>query len=183
MGTTRKDHVIQRAARVPDYGFSLVELMISLAQRARQEPGHATQRGSALFIALALLFMISIMGVIVMQSSTMEHRMATNAIESKAVFRAAESATELALNSESNLSAAFEAGVGQHTTVRLSLDQNWPITGEAELRYAATGIVAGSSLGVFQGLRYIAADEGSFAGIATAGVAQGAVRDVPDSRN
>jgi len=97
------------------------------------------ERGSALFIAMILLFMISVMGVTVMQSSSLEHRMATNAIESKAVFQSAESATEEALNSDSNISAAFAAGTNSSTTVTLSLDPGSPITSEAELRYVGSG--------------------------------------------
>ncbi len=137
------------------------------------------QQGSALFIAMILLFMISVMGVTAMQSSSLEHRMATNAIESKAVFQSAESVTEEALNSESNLSAAFALGTTTPTTVKLSLDPESPITSEAQLQYVGSGIVPGSSIGVFQGLRFIASGEGSIDGVAGAGVAQGAVREVP----
>lgn len=137
------------------------------------------QRGSALFLALVFLFMLSILGATAMQSSSLEYRMATNAIESKAAFQSAESVTEEALNSDSNISAAFTAGINGFKSVNLTLNPDSPIASEAKLQYVGSGIVPGSSIGLFEGLRFIAAGEGSIGGQAGAGVKQGAVRVVP----
>jgi len=51
-----------------------------------------SQRGGALLVAMVMIFMLSIMGISVMRSSTLEHRMAVNAIRTAATFQAAESA-------------------------------------------------------------------------------------------
>jgi len=128
---------------------------------------------------MIMLFMISVMGATVMQSSSLEHRMATNAIESKAVFESAESVTEAALNSDDNLSSAFKVGVGEYVDVSMSLDATSAISSTATLEFIGGSLVPGSSIGTFQGLRYTATGSGLRAGVAGAGVTQGAVRVVP----
>ncbi len=138
-----------------------------------------TQSGGALLIAMILLFMISIMGISVMQSSTLEHRMATNAIESKAVFQSAESVTDFALNNDSNITAAFDKGVGNPHKVTLNMDGSSRISSNASLEYVGGSIVPGSSIGLFEGLRFEVRGKGLRENIAGAGVAQGAVREVP----
>ena len=75
------------------------------------------QRGGALLVAMIMIFMISIMGVSVMQSSTLERQMTTNAIQARETFQAAESTTEEALNNPDNLSASFVAGANASVTV------------------------------------------------------------------
>ena len=119
------------------------------------------------------------MGVTVMQSSTMEFRMATNAIQSKAVFQAAESATEQALNSTTNLSLSFEEGINGQHKLDLALDEFPQVEGSASVRYIGGGIVPGSSAGVFEGLRFDIYGTANINNEVRAGVTQGAVRVVP----
>lgn len=136
------------------------------------------QRGSALLVSMILLFVITIMGVSVMQSSTLEHRMATNAIEAKAVFQSAESVTEAALNDDAHITAAFNAGIGEGTEVRLTLGQDSALNSTAELTYLGNTLVPGSSIGVFEGLRFEAVGTGERED-SGAEIIQGAVREVP----
>ena len=105
------------------------------------------QFGSALLISMILLFMISIMGVTVMQSSSLEHRMATNAIEAKSVFQSAESVTEAALNSNTSIAAAHAAGLSSAATVSLNLNTNTAITGQARLEFLGKSLPPGFSGG------------------------------------
>ena len=137
------------------------------------------ESGSALLMSMIMLFMISIMGISVMQSSSLEYRMATNAIETKAVFQSAESVTEAALNDDDNLSLAFNAGTENFIKVDLTMDAESSIDSEAKLEYIGGSVIDGSSIGTFEGLRFIAYGSGLRDGIAGAGVTQGAVRIVP----
>jgi len=145
------------------------------------------QHGGALLVAMIMLFMLSVMGISVMQSSTLERQMVFNAIQSRTAFQAAESTTERTLNDPVNLSAAFASGT---RSIDIELDlrvgdgerlaSDIGLSTDATLTYIGSGIVEGSSIGVFQGLRFDAEGTGRFDdGSASASVAQGAVRRVP----
>ena len=139
----------------------------------------SSERGSALMIALILLLVGAIMGVTAMQSSSMDFTMASNTIQSKVVHQAAESATELALNSTDNLSLSYDEGMdGQYETA-LDLENFPKVTGSANIRYVGSGMVPGSSAGVFEGLRFEVYGTANIVNEARAGVTQGAVRVVP----
>ena len=140
----------------------------------------AKQSGSALLIAMIMLFMISIMGITVMQSSSLEHRMTTNAIETKAVFQSAESVTEAALNSNANIAAAHKVGLNGFVTESLNLNTNTEIMGVAQLEFLGKSIPPGfSGGGTLEGWRFRATGVVSRNGESGAGVAQGAFRIVP----
>jgi len=145
------------------------------------------QRGTALLVAMIMIFMLSVMGISVMQSSTLERQMVANAIQTRTAFQAAESTTERALNDATNLTAAF---VAESSSVDIVLDLHAgagerdvvapDMTTTATLTYIGSGIVEGSSIGIFQGLRFDAEGVGRFNdGSTSASVAQGAVRRVP----
>ena len=61
---------------------------------SRPTPSKRDQRGVALIIALVFLLMLTILGVTVMQTSSLEGRMAGNMQEVNRAFHAAESAVE-----------------------------------------------------------------------------------------
>ena len=105
--------------------------------------------------------------------------MATNAIETKAIFQSAESVTEAALNDDDNLSLAFDEGTESYVVVDLSMATESSISSEARLEYIGGSVIDGSSIGTFEGLRFKAYGVGIRDGIAGAGVTQGAVRIVP----
>ena len=138
-----------------------------------------SERGSALMIALILLLVGAIMGVTAMQSSSMEFTMASNTIQSKVVHQAAESATELALNSTDNLSLSYDEGMDGEYETALDLENFPKLTGSANIRYVGSGMVPGSSAGVFEGLRFEVYGTANIVNEARAGVTQGAVRIVP----
>ena len=64
------------------------------------------QRGAVLIVSMIMIFMLSIMGVSAMRNSTLEKRMATNAIQSSTTLQAAESLTERLFNSTAILDQA-----------------------------------------------------------------------------
>ena len=138
-----------------------------------------SERGSALMIALILLLVGAIMGVTAMQSSSMEFTMASNTIQSKVVHQAAESATELALNSTDNLSLSYDEGMDGEYETALDLENFPKVTGSANIRYVGSGMVPGSSAGVFEGLRFEVYGTANIVNEARAGITQGAVRIVP----
>ena len=137
------------------------------------------EHGSALLIAMILLFITTALGISSMQGSSLEFQMATNAIQSKTVFQVAESATEEALNSTTNISQAFDAGVNGQLNISMTLDDLPEIQGDATLRYVGSGLVPGSSVGVFEGLRFEVYGTAALDGEVRAGVTQGAIREVP----
>ena len=147
--------------------------------RPARRHGERPQGGAALVVAMIMIFMISIMGVSAMRSSTLENQMATNAIQAREVFQEAESATEQALNDTANLTAAFESATGQ-VTVELNLAHADAIDSAATLTYVGSGIAPNYSIGLFEGLRFIAEGASEADAVnSSASVAQGAVRTVP----
>ncbi len=60
--------------------------------RTRAVPGSGQQRGVALFLALVVLLIITILGVSGLQTTTLEERMAANARDRDMAFQAAEAA-------------------------------------------------------------------------------------------
>ena len=162
--------------------------------RARRAPPRRRARGSALLIAIILIFMLSTLGVSVMRGSTLEHRMAANAVQANEVVQAAESATEFGLNRNDNLGAAFVAANAAEPTERTLVIEvpapkgaegdgaRGPIAGEVQIRYVGAGLAPGYSVGTFSALRYIAQGRASVEATgASSVIEQGAYRAVPGS--
>ena len=147
--------------------------------RRRRQAHVRRQAGSALMMAMILIFISTAMAMTVMQSSTLGYQMTTNTIQTKAVFQAAESATEQALNDPDNISSAFQKGLNGSHTIDLDLSDFPQVTASAELRYVGSGMVAGSSAGVFEGLRFEVYGTANIDDQVRAGVTQGAMREVP----
>jgi hypothetical protein len=143
------------------------------------------QRGGALLVAMVMIFMLSIMGVSVMRSSTLEKRMAINAIQTSTTFQAAESASDLVLNDATNLTAAFNAG--QLKTIMLDIDEvrtDIGLESLSTLTYigdgAAEGFSFGEDTGSFMSLRYVANGISKIeAARSQRNIEQGAYRVVP----
>jgi hypothetical protein len=142
-----------------------------------------SQRGGALLVAMVMIFMLSIMGVSVMRSSTLEHRMAVNAIRSAATFQAAESASNLAMNSHVNMTAAQIMGLNVRHIVsvesvnpavtNLASNSSLSYTGESSLP-------AGFSGGDFEALYFVATGVSSMTNSGTQStIEQGVYRIVP----
>lgn len=69
----------------------------------------ASQNGAVLAVALIILFLLSILGLAVMKTSSLEEKMAANSLHHDIVFQAAETASESAINDSKNMSNAFDA--------------------------------------------------------------------------
>lgn len=136
-------------------------------------------QGSALSTVLILLFISSTLAVSIMQGASLEYKISTNAIQSKAVFQAAESATEQALNSINSFSTSYDEGIDGHHEIELDLDDFSQVEGSASIQYVGGGIVPGSSAGVFEGLRFEVHGTANINDEVRAGVTQGALRVAP----
>ena len=67
--------------------------MMAISRRERQQPiGRRRQQGVALFIALVVLLIITILGISGLQTTTLEERMAASARDRDIAFQAAEAA-------------------------------------------------------------------------------------------
>lgn len=117
------------------------------------------QRGGALLVALILIFMLSLMGIASMRGSTLERQMASNSIQTATTFQAAESASEMAINNEENLTDAINiadikavnsGNIDASDTVNVSIDleQNIGLQSQVELQYVGDGPAYGYSAGL-----------------------------------
>ena len=61
------------------------------------------QQGAALIVSMVLIFMLSILGLTSMRSSTLENRLVGNALQKDLTIQAADSAGEISLDDEANL--------------------------------------------------------------------------------
>jgi Tfp pilus assembly protein PilX len=141
-----------------------------------------SQRGGALLVAMVMIFMLSIMGVSVMRGSTLEHRMAVNAIRTAATFQAAESASNFAINSHVHMAEAHKKGLnGRYIVSTESVNPDVAsLASNSSLSYTGTTLVEGFSAGVFEGLVFVATGVSSMENSGTQStIEQGAIRIVP----
>ena len=95
-----------------------------------------------------------------MRNSTLEHRMASNSIESALVFQAAESVVEQTLNNPDALAAAFEAtgadcrGEIIEWDVTLNGNNVDGLSTKSRIRFTRTSLPAGYSSDDFVSLNY-----------------------------
>jgi hypothetical protein len=145
-----------------------------------------SQQGGALLIAMVIIFMLSIMGVSVMRGSTLEHRMAVNAIRSAATFQAAESASNLAINRHQNMTAAEQMGINKLYIVSdISVNPSIiNLESSSSLSFAGEfSLPEGFSGGDFASLYFVATGVSSMTDSGTqATIEQGAYRIVPGKR-
>lgn len=142
-------------------------------------PSPTRQRGAALMIAMVMIFMLSIMGLSVMRTSSLEKRMTGNAIQSSTTFQAAESATEQMLNSTATLSRAagnFRTIIDVDTD---TIHDDAPLSGTSRIVYVGTGPAFGFSSD-FMTLRLVAQGDRSIDSVRSRSIVrQGARRVVP----
>ena len=140
------------------------------------------QSGTALLVAMVMIFMMSVLGITAMRESSLEKRMTTNSVHKSTTFQTAESATDIALNSPEKLSAAFN-GNGVSHDIALPASINNEIKSTAELRFVGSGPPIGFSLGTgggFQALRFVAEGTAAIDAVQSSStVHQGAYRTVP----
>lgn len=146
-------------------------------------PSASRQHGGVLVVATVLLFVMSMLGVASMRGSTMEQRMASNAVHASTVFQAAESVTEATLNDAAQLGAAYELG-GETLDASIDLKLGSGVSVDGTLRYVGDGAALEYSLGEgsgnFMSLRYEARGNAALtAARSYSSVTQGASRVVP----
>ncbi len=105
------------------------------------------QRGAALLVAMVMIFMLSIMGVSAMRGSTLERRMASNSIQANTVFQASDSSTEIALNDNSNLQAAWMSATNE-VNITTDMKRTSEMESSVVLKYVGDGAAAGRDLPV-----------------------------------
>ena len=143
------------------------------------------QKGSALLIAMVMIFMLSLLGVSAMRGSTLEKRMAVNAIQSQATFQAAESASDLVLNEPRHLTLAFQNGRNEELVLEIDeVNENIGLKSTSTLEYVGETLVSGWSTGVgtqgFEGLLFVASGVSAIPAVRSQStVEQGAYRIVP----
>ncbi len=143
------------------------------------------QRGSALMIAMVMIFMLSLMGVSAMRGSTLEKRMTVNAIQTSTTFQAAESAADLALNIPAHLTRAYQQGKNNELVLELDeVNKNIGMQSRSTLEYVGDTLATGWSAGVgtqgFEGLLYIASGVSAIPAVRSQStVEQGAFRIAP----
>ena len=143
------------------------------------------QGGAALLVAMVMIFVLSVMGVSTMRSASLEKQIVSNAVQARDVFQAAESSSEVALNSSQNLTDAFNSAdrvLVLDTQIRSGINLQSQVT----LRYVGEGNATGASLNAMQGansfdaLRFVAEGVANIESVrARRRIDQGATRTVP----
>lgn len=122
------------------------------------------QRGAVLAISLIILFLLSILGLAVMKTSSLEEKMAANTLHYDIAFQAAETVSQNAISDPQNLSNAYNSA--DHTVeVPFSNPQLPHITANSVVSFVGPATPAGTSLnsgsGGLTNFLYIANSTGS----------------------
>ena len=147
---------------------------------------HYSQRGAALLVAMIMIFMLSVMGVSAMRSSTLEKRMAVNAIQSSTTFQAAESAADLALNDSNSMDMAINMGEDKPAIILPipAVRADIGLESRSTLKYIGQGHAEGFSMGeganTFISHRFVATGVSAIESVRSqSSVEQGAYRVAP----
>lgn len=109
------------------------------------------QNGAALFAALIILLVITVMATSSISVTSLEQTMAMNTQAENMAFQASESAINAALDNDSLLLQAINSSPGSWPTLDVDLnDAN--ITSTAEIKHMGTGNASGFSLGLEAGM-------------------------------
>ncbi len=150
-------------------------------------------KGSALLVALILLFMLSLMGLSSMRSSVLETRMASNSIQTASTFQSAESVNELAINDPENFENALAAAdiedvragiINDSTKVQAEYDllDSAELENSTTIQYVGISPAYGYSSGIngFVGYSFVIESEAKVDSVRVrSGVTQGAYRIAP----
>ena len=112
---------------------------------ARLMDSAEAQRGSALMVSMIMIFVMSLLGVSMMKSSTLGGRMVGNAFEKDLTFQAADSATDFIVDDKTNLEAVICKTTATTTDVD-ALEVDTLLETEVAVSYGGEGIVPGYSL-------------------------------------
>lgn len=104
------------------------------------------QQGAALFISLMFLFLMTIIGLNALNTSTSDERMALNTQHQQEVFHAAESAINVAKRDATVLEQAITSG----TSNTIDFAEQDDISASAQASYVGCGaLAAGEGIGDF----------------------------------
>lgn len=155
--------------------------MISCEVLRQPTLGHrrGRQTGAILTVALVMMFLLSILGLAVMKTSRLEHRMSTNALHHDVAFQSAETISQDVIRDTDNLTDALNSA-----TSTVSIDYTNPkmdmVKAESTVAHTGIGLVPGYSAGAFMGYRFTVDSTGTITDANTAArVIQGAVRTAP----
>lgn len=103
------------------------------------------QQGATLIVAMVLIFLLSLLGLTSMRSSSLEHRLVGNTLEKDLTFQAADSASELILAVESNLIDVVCTDEPMQTTLD-SISHNELVQSSASVSYGGQTPAVGFSI-------------------------------------
>jgi hypothetical protein len=110
----------------------------------RIEINKKQQQGAALFVSLMFLFLMTIIGLNALNTSTSDERMALNTQHQQEVFHAAESAINVAKRDTTTLETAITSG----TSLAIDYTGQNDVTASAQATYIGCGLPgAGFGLG------------------------------------
>lgn len=142
---------------------------------------HKQQRGTALLVAMVLIFMMTVMGMSALRESSLEKRMTTNAVHKSIVFQMAESTASQVSENPDNLLQALNGNGALVETMIDTTDRGIQVIGQARLlgQSNASGFSLGNN-GGFQSLAFEIRGESRLdEAQVTSNVYQGIVRLVP----
>jgi len=126
------------------------------SQRPLTSSHYQKQQGAALLVSMIMIFILSLLGLTSMRSSTLETRMAANSIEKDITFQAADSASEIVLDDEQNLADVICTDVPMETQIN-NINHGEVIDTVAHVSYGGESIAVGYSLDSgFSALRFTA---------------------------
>jgi Tfp pilus assembly protein PilX len=103
------------------------------------------QTGAILAISLIMLFMLSILGLAVMRTSTFEEKMAANSLHRDIAFQASETVSEEAIENNDNLRDAYNSDPPS-VTVAFTNSSMHMIDAQSEVTFIREGLALGNSL-------------------------------------
>lgn len=143
------------------------------------QPSRHQQKGAILTIALVMMFMLSILGLAVMKTSKLEHRMSTNALHHDVAFQSAETISQDVISDTDNLTKAMNSGDGtaniDYTNPKMEM-----VKAESTVAHTGVGLAVGSSVSLFIDYRFTVDSTGTINDAKTASrVIQGVLRTAP----
>lgn len=109
-----------------------------------------SQNGAILAIALIILFLLSILGLAVMKTSSLEEKMAANSLHYDIAFQAAETASQDAISNTRNMANAYDNP--KHTINVPYHHQLSHIAASSTVSFVGEHPIPGESIGVDSGL-------------------------------
>ena len=105
-----------------------------------------SQQGAALLVSLVMIFILSLLVLTSMRSSSLETRMAANSIEKDITFQAADSASEIVLKVEQNLADVICSDTPMQSQIT-NINHGDNLDTQAQIAYGGETVAVGYSLG------------------------------------